>query len=189
MTIDPNTWTLKTQEAVNSAMADAKARSHAEVTPDHVLAALLTQDDGVVLPVVRKVGLAPMQLKGAIEDRLSKLPTAYGTETRIGREFTQLFEAADAARTEFGDDYLSTEHVLLAAADADRELAESDQLMAGVSRDDMLAALAEVRGSQRVTSQNPEDTYQALEKYGQDLTEDARSGKLDPVIGRDSEIR
>ncbi|MEZ5269672.1 MAG: AAA family ATPase [Microthrixaceae bacterium] len=188
MTIDPNTWTLKTQEAVNSAMADAgplargghtRPRARGTAHPGRRSSA----------PGGPQGRAGTMQLKGAIEDRLSKLPTAYGTETRIGREFTQLFEAADAARTEFGDDYLSTEHVLLAAADADRELAESDQLMAGVSRDDMLVALAEVRGSQRVTSQNPEDTYQALEKYGQDLTEDARSGKLDPVIGRDSEIR
>jgi ATP-dependent Clp protease ATP-binding subunit ClpB len=189
MTIDPNTWTLKTQEAVNAAMADAKARSHAEVTPDHVLAALLGQDDGVVLPVVRKLGLAPMELRNRIETALGALATAYGTETRIGREFTALFEAADTVRKDLGDDYLSTEHVLLAALDADVDRPEAERRLPGATREAVLAALSEVRGSQRVTSQNPEDTYQSLEKYGQDLTESARSGKLDPVIGRDAEIR
>ncbi|MCO5319316.1 MAG: ATP-dependent chaperone ClpB [Microthrixaceae bacterium] len=189
MTIDPNTWTLKTQEAVNAAMADAKARSHAEVTPDHVLAALLGQDDGVVLPVIRKLGLSPVELRNRIEEQLGALPTAYGTDTRVGRDFTNLFEAADDERTKFGDDYLSTEHVLLASVDADAGRADSDKRLPGVNREAVLEALSEVRGSQRVTSQNPEETYQALEKYGQDLTEAARSGKLDPVIGRDAEIR
>ncbi len=189
MTIDPNTWTLKTQEAVNAAMEDAKSRSNAEVTPDHVLAAMLGQDDGVVLPVIRKLGLAPMDLRNRVEEALSREPTAYGTETRIGADFTRLLEAADTVRVDFGDDYLSTEHLLLAATDVDVERPESERRLPGVSREPLMAALAEVRGSQRVTSQNPEDTYQSLEKYGQDLTEAARSGKLDPVIGRDSEIR
>ncbi len=189
MTIDPNTWTLKTQEAVNAAMGLAKEHSNAEVTPDHVLAVLLRQDDGVVLPVIRKLGLNPVDLRNGADEAVAALPTAYGTDTRVGKDFTRLFEAADAARVELTDDYLSTEHVLLGLLDEDAARPDAAGRLAGVTREALLSALAEVRGSQRVTSQNPEDTYQALEKYGRDLTEDARSGTLDPVIGRDSEIR
>ncbi|MCP4435264.1 MAG: AAA domain-containing protein [Actinomycetia bacterium] len=187
--MDPNTWTLKTQEAVNAAMGAAKEASNAEVTPDHVLAALLRQDDGVVLPVIRKLDADPLELRNRADEAVSKLPTAYGTDTRVGRDFTKLFEAADASRAELTDDYLSTEHVLLALVSEDAERSDADKRLPGIGREDLLSALSEVRGSQRVTSQNPEDTYQALEKYGQDLTEAARSGRLDPVIGRDSEIR
>jgi ATP-dependent Clp protease ATP-binding subunit ClpB len=189
MPLDPNTWTLKTQEAVNAAMTSAKEHSNPEVTPDHVLAALLRQDDGVVLPVVRKLGLNPVELRNRADEAVEQLPTAYGTDTRIGRELTRLFDAADDVRSELGDDYLSTEHLLIALVDLDRSAAAGSARLEGTTRDQVLAALAEVRGSQRVTSQNPEDTYQALEKYGRDLTDDARAGKLDPVIGRDSEIR
>lgn len=189
MAFDPNTWTLKTQEAVNAAMANAKDRSNPEVSPDHVLLVLLGQEEGVVLPVIRKLGLAPLELRNRAEDRIETLPTAYGTETRIGRDFTHLLENADKDRTELGDDYLSTEHLLLALTDLDQDLPAGERRLPDTSREDVLAALAEIRGTQKVTSQNPEDTYQSLEKYGQDLTELARSGKLDPVIGRDAEIR
>jgi ATP-dependent Clp protease ATP-binding subunit ClpB len=178
MALDPNRWTLKTQEAVNLALAAARSASNPEVTPDHLLLALLGQEEGVVLPILQKVGVAPMQLRNAAEERLAGLPKAYGGESRVGRDFTALFDRADEARRELHDEYLSTEHLLLALADA-----------VGVSRDDLLAALADVRGSHRVTSQNPEEQYQALEKYGRDLTEAARQGKIDPVIGRDDEIR
>jgi ATP-dependent Clp protease ATP-binding subunit ClpB len=189
MPLDPNTWTLKTQEAVNAAMTSAKEHSNPEVTPDHVLAALLRQDDGVVLPVVRKLGLNPLELRNRADDAVEQLPTAYGTDTRIGRELTHLFDDADGVRGELGDDYLSTEHLLIALVDLDRSAPAGAARLEGITRDQVLGALAQVRGSQRVTSQNPEDTYQALEKYGRDLTDDARAGKLDPVIGRDSEIR
>jgi ATP-dependent Clp protease ATP-binding subunit ClpB len=189
MPLDPNTWTLKTQEAVNAAMTSAREHSNPEVTPDHVLAALLRQDDGVVLPVVRKLGLNPLELRNRADDAVEQLPTAYGTDTRIGRELTHLFDDADGVRGELGDDYLSTEHLLIALVDLDRSAPAGAARLEGITRDQVLGALAQVRGSQRVTSQNPEDTYQALEKYGRDLTDDARAGKLDPVIGRDSEIR
>jgi len=178
MALDPNRWTLKTQEAVNTALAAARSASNPEVTPDHLLLALLGQEEGIVLPILQKVGVAPLQLRNAAEEAVASLPKAYGGESRVGRDFTALFDRADEARRELHDEYLSTEHLLLAMA---------DQL--GVSRDDLLAALAQVRGSHRVTSQNPEEQYQALEKYGRDLTEAARQGKIDPVIGRDDEIR
>jgi len=178
MAMDPNRWTLKTQEAFNAAITRAKDANNPEVTPDHLLAALLGQQEGVVLPILEKVGASPTSLRNAAEDALARLPKAYGSEARISRQLNAVVDAADAARTELHDEYLSTEHLLLALA---------DQL--GASKEDLLAALREVRGSHRVTTQNPEEQYQALERYGRDLTEAARQGKLDPVIGRDEEIR
>jgi ATP-dependent Clp protease ATP-binding subunit ClpB len=178
MALDPNRWTLKTQEAFTAATEAARVASNPEVTPDHLLLALLGQAEGVVLPIVEKVGLQPLVLRNAAQDRLAKLPKAYGSEVRMGRELTQVMDVADAARVELTDEYLSTEHLLLGLADRLK-----------VSGDDLLTALREIRGSHRVTSQNPEASYQALEQYGRDLTEAARQGKLDPVIGRDEEIR
>ncbi len=117
-------------------------------------------------------------MRNAADDAIGKLPKAYGSEARMSRELQQVVDAADAERAELHDEYLSTEHLLLALVDR-----------LGIEREQLLAAMQEVRGSHRVTSQNPEEQYQALEKYGRDLTEDARAGKIDPVIGRDEEIR
>ncbi len=178
MALDPNRWTIKTQEAFSQATDAARANSNPEVTPDHLLAALLRQEEGVVLPILNRVGTAPLAARNAADEAVAKLPKSYGSDVRLSRETQQTLEAADRARADMGDEYLSTEHLLLALADR-----------LGVSRDDLLTALREVRGSHRVTSQNPEEQYQALEKYGRDLTEEARKGKLDPVIGRDDEIR
>ncbi|MFN7150498.1 MAG: ATP-dependent Clp protease ATP-binding subunit, partial [Microthrixaceae bacterium] len=144
---------------------------------------------GVVLPVVRKLGLNPVAVRDAADAAVAALPTAYGTETRAGKDLIGLIEAADAERAELTDEYVSTEHLLLAIAALDQSKPLGDRRLGEVTREDVLAALAEVRGSRRVTTQNPEDTFEALEKYGRDLTEAARSGKLDPVIGRDDEIR
>ena len=179
MALDPNRWTLKTQEAFNDAVASARTRNNPEVGPDHLLAAMLGQEGTVVLSVLERVGIAPLSLRNKQEDLLSKLPKAFGGgDPTMNRSLREALERADGEKTALGDEYLSIEHVLLAMADK-----------VGVSREDLLAALQEVRGSHRVTSQNPEEAYQALEKYGRDLTEDARKGKLDPVIGRDEEIR
>jgi ATP-dependent Clp protease ATP-binding subunit ClpB len=178
MALDPNRWTLKTQEAVNNAIAAARSASNPEVTPDHLLLALLGQEEGIVLPILQKVGVAPLHVRNLAEDAVSKLPKSYGSESRVSREFTALIDSADEIRRDLHDEYLSTEHLLLAMADA-----------VGVTKEDLLAAMVDVRGSHRVTSQNPEEQYQALEKYGQDLTARAREGKIDPVIGRDDEIR
>jgi len=177
--LDPNRWTQKTTEAFNAAVDAARTNSHAEVTPDHLLVAMLGQEGTVVFPVLQKIGVAPAHLRNKVLDALSKLPKAYGgSDPTLGRAAREALERAGREREEFGDEYLSIEHVLLALADK-----------VGVAREDLLGALREVRGSHRVTSQNPEDQYQALEKYGRDLTEEARKGKLDPVIGRDEEIR
>jgi ATP-dependent Clp protease ATP-binding subunit ClpB len=187
MAMNPDTWTLKTTEAIELSLAKARELSNPEVTPDHLLAALLRQEDSVVLPVLNKVGVAPLALRNRADEAIDRLPKAYGSETRAGKEFSLVLDAADRIRAELGDDYLSTEHLLLALVDADTGRAEPR--LEGVTRDDVLTALQGIRGSHRVTSQNPEEQYQALERYGRDLTEAARRQKLDPVIGRDDEIR
>ena len=178
MALDPNRWTLKTQEAFQAAVESARQHSNPEVTPDHLLVALLGQAESVVLPILQKVGKNPVSLRNEADNAIAKLPSAYGGESRMAKALTDLMDQADEARAELTDEYLSTEHLLLAMADK-----------VGVPREDLLAALRDVRGSHRVTSQNPEEQYQSLEKYGRDLTEAARAGKLDPVIGRDDEIR
>jgi ATP-dependent Clp protease ATP-binding subunit ClpB len=179
MALDPKKWTHKTSEAVQTAMELATNRSHPNLTPDHLLLALLGQADGLVLPLLQRVGVSPLSLRNKVEDRLSQLPSAYGGDTpQMNKELSRVFANADIARNDLSDEYLSTEHLLLAM---------NERL--DVETKVLLEALAEVRGSQRVTSQNPEDTYQSLEKYGTDLTKIAADGKLDPVIGRDDEIR
>ena len=178
MALDPNRWTLKTQEALAAASELARSRANPEVTTDHLLSALIGQAEGVVLPIVQRVGVDVLALRNQLEEALAKLPRAHGGETRLAKALTEIIDTADAARVELGDDYLSTEHLLLALAPR-----------IGVDRERILSALREVRGSHRVTTQNPETSYQSLEKYGRDLTADARAGRLDPVIGRDDEIR
>jgi ATP-dependent Clp protease ATP-binding subunit ClpB len=179
MALDPNKWTTKTQQAVSAAIESAKAQSNPQLTPDHLLGALLRQEDTIVPAVVQKLGLAPLMLRNRADEAVAKLPHAYGGgEPHLSRETNEVFEAAERHRRDLRDDYLSAEHLLLAM---------SDRL--GVSSEELLQALRDIRGSHRVTSQNPEEQFQALEKYGQDLTQRARDGKIDPVIGRDEEIR
>ena len=178
MALDPNTWTLKTQEAFNAAVSSAKERANPEVTPDHLLLAMLGQDGSLVLPLLNRVGVADLPLRNAAAEAIAKLPRAHGGESQVGRKLREILEAAEVEKNQLTDQYLSTEHLLLAM-----------HKTIGVSREDLLTGLQAIRGSHRVTSQNPEDSYQALEKYGRDLTEEARKGKLDPVIGRDEEIR
>ncbi|HUQ64440.1 MAG TPA: AAA family ATPase [Acidimicrobiales bacterium] len=179
MAIDPNKWTVKTQEAIAAALELARRENHPELTPTHLLAALLGQDDGVVLPALERAGPAPAALRGRAAAALDTLPKAYGgVEPRMSRETRDVMESADAERVSLHDDYLSTEHLLLALSE-----------LVGVTKEQLLAVLRDIRGSHRVTSQTPEESYQALERYGRDLTVAARQGKLDPVIGRDEEIR
>jgi ATP-dependent Clp protease ATP-binding subunit ClpB len=179
MSLDANRWTQKTQEAFSAAVADARARNNPEVTPDHLLLALLSQEGTAVLPVLERVGVAPMALRNRLEESLAKLPRSFGGEAgSLSRAARDLLGQADHERENLGDEYLSVEHILLASASR-----------VGASREQLLEALKQVRGSHRVTTQNPEETFQALERYGRDLTEEARRGKLDPVIGRDEEIR
>ena len=179
MTLNPERWTLKTQEALAAAVERARDASNAEVGPEHLLAAVLDQADGIAGPILTRVGVEPSVVRARIGDDLDRLPKAFGgAEPTIDRNLRDALEAADRQRVDMGDEYLSVEHLLLAL---------SDRL--GVERDALLQALRDVRGSHRVTSQNPEETFQALEKYGRDLTALARQGKMDPVIGRDEEVR
>ncbi|MGD0393482.1 MAG: AAA family ATPase [Acidimicrobiales bacterium] len=179
MTINPDRWTLKTQQALASAVDRARASHNPEVTPAHVLAAVLDQPDGIAGPVLTRVGVEPSVVRDRINGELARLPQAVGgEEPAIDRALRDVLAAADSQRTDMGDEYLSVEHLLLAMADR-----------VGVDRDQLLSALRDVRGSHRVTSQNPEETFQALERYGRDLTALARQGKIDPVIGRDEEVR
>ncbi|MDQ3385837.1 MAG: AAA family ATPase [Actinomycetota bacterium] len=178
MAIDPNRWTVKTQEAFNAAVDRARSSNHPEVAPDHLLAALLEQADGIVRPLLSKVGVDADRLAAAVSARLGKLPRAYGSEAGMGRDLRAVLERADKARTDLRDHYVSAEHLVLAMPD-----------LVGATMEELLDALKSVRGGSRVTSQDPESTFQALERFGRDLTEVAREGKLDPVIGRDEEIR
>ena len=180
---------MKTQQAVEAASREARDRSNPEVTPLHLASALLSQADGIVLPLIHRLNLDPVALRNATRNRLDALNQAFGGETRIGSELVKLLDAADDIRVDMGDDYLSTEHLFLALVDADQGRSPANRWFEGIDRESVMAALAEIRGSARVTSQNPEDTFQSLEKFGRDLTADARAGKIDPVVGRDDEIR
>ncbi len=182
--------THKSQEALRRAVAIATERKHTEVGTAHLLAALLEQTDGVVLPLLSRLEVTPTTLRNRTTELLDATAAAYGAtgQPSIGRPLSRALEASVEEASQLGDDYVSTEHLLLAlAGNSDRTAAILVEL--GIDRDAILGALQQVRGSQRVTSQDPESTYEALEKYARDLTALAEDGKLDPVIGRDEEIR
>ena len=187
--MDPNKLTIKSQEALAQAQRLAADRSHQQVEPAHVLAALVGQADGVVFPLLQKLGVNPRTLLGRLDAIVDRIPKVYGgAEIFLSSGARAVLDAAFSEAETLGDAYVSTEHLLLALIGRDDEVARL-LTEAGVDRDRVLGALKEVRGSQTVTDQNPEDKYRALERFGRDLTEAARAGKLDPVIGRDEEIR
>jgi ATP-dependent Clp protease ATP-binding subunit ClpB len=191
MPLDPNRFTRKTGEALQAAQALARERNHSQVTPEHLLAALVGQPEGVVLPVLERVGVPAKTVRDRVDEALGSLPQVYGQtaqQAQLSPDAYRVLEAADQERTSLDDDYLSTEHVLLAMSELTGGVGDLLRGL-GVTHDAVLAALKDVRGSHRVTNENPEDQYQALERFGRDLTEEARKGKLDPVIGRDEEIR
>jgi len=191
MALDPNKLTRKTGEALAAAQALAREANHSQVTPDHLLAALVSQPESVVLPVLERIGVAAKIVRDRVDEALGRQPKVYGQtaqNAQLSPDSYQVLEAADAQRADLGDDYLSTEHLLLAMSEVAGGVGDLLRSL-GVTHEALLAALQQVRGSHRVTSENPEEQYQALERFGRDLTEDARKGKLDPVIGRDEEIR
>src|SRR5215211_1516311 len=191
MPLDPNRFTRKTGEALQAAQVLAREQNHSQVTPEHLLAALVSQPEGVVLPVLERVGVPAKTVRDRVDEALQNLPKVYGQtaqQAQLSQDAYRILEAADQERTGLDDDYLSTEHVLLAMTEVTGGVGDLLRGL-GVTHDAVLAALKDVRGSHRVTSENPEDQYQALERFGRDLTEEARKGKLDPVIGRDEEIR
>src|SRR5262249_40689603 len=191
--MDVNRRTERSQAALRAAQALASRRSHQGVDVEHLLLALLEQSDGLATPLLQAAGANVDMLKQRVEQDLNRLPQVSGPSggpeqifvtQRLGRLITRAEDEAPALK----DDYVSIEHLLLAIVDergaAPRALREQ-----GVTRQTLLAGMQKVRGNQRVTSPTPENTYQALEKYGRDLTKLAATGKLDPVIGRDEEIR
>ena len=181
----PDRLTTKTQEAIAAAQRLAATRGNPQVTPHHVLAALLEQDGGIVTPVLRRAGADAEGVRRRANEALDRLPTTRGQTTQepaFERAAGDLLRRAEEEARGLGDEYVSTEHLLLA-------MAGDPQMDVGASRETVADAVAAVRGPHRVTDQDPEEKYQALERYGRDLTQAAEDGKLDPVIGRDDEIR
>jgi ATP-dependent Clp protease ATP-binding subunit ClpB len=192
--MDPNLLTQKTQEALHDAQTRALRDGHTEIDVEHVLLALLTQPDGLVPRLLERTGADVAGSQASLERALASRPRVSGSgasgEVRMSRALAQVLDAAEGEMRRLKDEYVSVEHVVLAILASGKQTA-AGRLLAehGVTRESFLEALTQVRGSQRVTSATPETAYEALEKYGRDLVEEARSGKLDPVIGRDEEIR
>jgi ATP-dependent Clp protease ATP-binding subunit ClpB len=188
--MDMNRLTEKTQDALQAAQSDALRRGHQQVDVEHLLAALLSQEGGLAASVLKRAGANVETLAGRLEEDLERLPKVSGgssgapNQIYVTARLNKLFTKAEDAAKYLKDDFISVEHFLIAAVDDSKVFKEL-----GITRDRLMQALREVRGSQRVTTKNPEATYEALEKYGRDLTKSAEAGKLDPVIGRDEEIR
>ena len=183
-------FTEKAQEAVVAAQHLATGFNHAEVTPEHLLVALVEQQGGIVPSVLRKLTVDPAQIAGETRQLFEALPKTYGADVRLSPRMKLIFDSAQAEAQRLQDEYVSTEHLLVALA-TETGRSPGAQLLnkSGTTKDALYEALTQVRGNQRVTSQNPEATYEALDRYGRDLTELGRKGKLDPVIGRDEEVR
>ena len=182
--------TVKSQEAVQQAQSEAENLGHQQLLPLHLLKALLTEEQGIVRPLLQKIGVKIPQLESLVASELNRLPKVSGGAGQVGasREVLQVFDAATQAADQMKDQFVSTEHLLLGLTKVEDSAKRLLSLNA-IDEKDILNALRSVRGSQQVTDQSPEDKYQALEKYGKDLVELARQGKIDPVIGRDTEIR
>ncbi len=181
--------TIKAQDAVQDAQKIATDNGQQQIEPEHLLHALLSQEEGIITPVLQKIGADPATVMHDLESELDKMPkVSSGAGSYMGQRLNRVFEQAAEEAKRLKDEYISTEHMLIAIAD---EGGTASKVLARYSatRDAIYKSMTEIRGSQRVTDQNPEDKYQALERYGRDITQEARSGKLDPVIGRDDEIR
>src|SRR5438105_2219980 len=189
MPFRPDRLTEKTQEAIQQAQTLAQEAQHQEITPEHLLLALLQQPDGTVPPILQQVGVDPGRVGSDVKAQLDRLPKVYGAETYLGSRLRRLLDAASTEMERLKDEYLSTEHLLLAIVDEANSEGARILHRAGVTREKILEALTKVRGASRVTDATPESKFQALEKYTRDLTALAREGKLDPVIGREQEIR
>jgi ATP-dependent Clp protease ATP-binding subunit ClpB len=188
--VDSFNPTTKTQAALTAALQAASAAGNPEIRPAHLLVALLDQTDGIAAPLLKAVAVDPATVRREAQDIVDRLPRASGATTtpQLGRESLAAVTAAQRLATELGDDYVSTEHLMVGLAEGDSDVSQL-LLKYGATADALREAFTTVRGNARVTSPDPEGSYQALEKYSTDLTEAAREGKLDPVIGRDTEIR
>jgi ATP-dependent Clp protease ATP-binding subunit ClpB len=185
-----NTLTEKAQESVLGAQTLATEQNHSEVTPEHLLVVLVEQSGGIVPSILRKMSIDPARMAAEARALLKTMPQAYGADVRLSPRMKLIFDSAQAEAKRLQDEYVSTEHLFVAlATEVGRSPAAQLLQRSGATKDAIFAALTQVRGNQRVTSQNPESTYEALTRYGRDLTDLARKGKLDPVIGRDEEVR
>ncbi|MGC2400889.1 MAG: ATP-dependent chaperone ClpB [Acidobacteriaceae bacterium] len=184
-------FTLKSQEAIQQAIALANENGQPEVAPMHLLLALVVDKDGIIIPLLQKIGVPTEQLLASARQAIAGMPKVSGAaaEPGLSSNLQKVLNEASKEAQDFKDEYVSTEHLLLALAQNKKDPAQLLLASLGATRDAILKALTSVRGNQRVTDQNPENKYQALERYAKDLTELARRGKLDPVIGRDEEIR
>lgn len=184
-------FTLKAQEAVQSAQDLADRLTHPEISPEHLLSALLNQEEGVVVPIIQKLGTNVTAIREQVEQELQNKPKVSGSsaELYLSRALKEVFDIAWKEATNLKDEYVSTEHLLVGLAEEEYSNAGKILRQNDITKDAILKVLVEIRGSQRVTDQNAEDKYQALKRFARDLTEEALKGKLDPVIGRDDEIR
>ncbi|MFP4453431.1 MAG: ATP-dependent chaperone ClpB [Desulfobacterales bacterium] len=183
-------FTIKSQELVQGAQSRASQNSNQQIEPLHLLAEMIEDPQGVVVAIIRKIGADPSEILKDTNEAIKRLPRVQGTtETYISSLTKKVLESAFTIASNMKDQYVSIEHILLALAESKEGEVPRIFERHGVKRDDILNVLSEIRGNQTITDQNPEDKYQALEKYSRDLTEEARLGKLDPVIGRDEEIR
>src|SRR5438132_1623411 len=192
MAIPWDKFTVKAQEGVQRGSTLASEHGNPELMPVHLLAALLEDREGIVQPVLEKIGIGPQAVLNETYHELERLPKVSGggaAQATLSKVASDVLERAFKEADNFKDEYVSTEHLLLAITQVKRNPAQEILARHGASYDGILKALTAVRGSQKVTDQNPEAKYQALERYARDLTEQARKGKLDPVIGRDEEIR
>ncbi len=193
MAIRWDKFTVKAQEAIQRANELAGEHGNSELAPLHLLAALVEDKEGIVAPVLEKIGIGPQAVLSDLYKEIEKLPKVSGTsgaqQPSMSSQINQVLEKSFKEADTFKDEYVSTEHMLLALTDLKRDPAQQLLARYGATHDAILKALTAVRGSQRITDQNPEAKYQALERYARDLNEQARRGKLDPVIGRDEEIR
>ena len=187
--LNPDRLTVKSSDALNDAVSQARRNGNPVVHDAHLLLALLGQDEGVVVAILQKLGIAIPSLREQLEREIARYPKQSDAQPSLSRELSHVLDEADAEAKAFGDEYVSTEHLLLGLAGT--KGAESAAILKGlgVTKKLLLEALKAVRGAHKVTDQTPENQYQALQKFTRDLTEDARNGKLDPVIGRDEEIR
>lgn len=182
-------YTLKMQAAINSAVSMAEDKSSTEITTFHILSALLSDKEGIIIPLFEKIGAPVEDVRNEIDSYLERLPKIYGDVNRgVSRALQKVFSRAEKVSVEFKDEYVSTEHFLLAALKEDPDV-KSILEKYGINEKSVLEALKSVRGDKKITSNDPESGYQALEKYCRDMTRLAMEDKLDPVIGRDEEIR
>jgi ATP-dependent Clp protease ATP-binding subunit ClpB len=186
-----NKYTEKAQEAILAAQRLAEQQNHAQIEPEHLLLALVEQADGIVPALLRKMSVEPKSVGDQLRGELAKEPAAYGgAQPGLSPRLRKVTDGAEGEAGRLKDDFVSTEHLLIGiASEGGRSISARILKQHGITKDRIFEVLTQVRGAQRVTDQNPEAKYEALQKYGRDLTELARRGKLDPVIGRDEEIR